>query len=78
MTEQHVTCNSFPWNKTGEFRTPILCPNMDKNKVEAAHVGNAQAPSYVTSNYGNFETRKTPALNRSLTLQGHQLLNRLN
>ena len=31
MTLKRVTCNSFPWNKAGDFRT-ILCPNMDKSK----------------------------------------------
>ena len=32
LTLEHVTCNSFPWNKDGYFRTPILCPNMDKKE----------------------------------------------
>ena len=36
MTLKSVTCNSFPWNKAGDFRTAILCPNMDKNEIEAA------------------------------------------
>ena len=36
MTLKRETCNSLPWNKARAFRTPILCPNMDKNKIEAA------------------------------------------
>ena len=47
MTLKHVTCNSFPWNKAGDFSTPILCPNADKNEIEAA------CASYVTSKSGN-------------------------
>ena len=43
MTLKGVTCNSFPWNKAGDFRTPILCPNMDIYKIEDVCVGNAQA-----------------------------------
>jgi len=31
-----ATSNSSPWNKTGDFGTPILCPDMDKNKIKAA------------------------------------------
>ena len=30
MILKHVTCNSFPWSKAGDFTTPNLCPNMDK------------------------------------------------
>ena len=44
---KHITCNSFPWNKAGHFRTPILCANMDINKMEAARAG--KCFSYVTS-----------------------------
>ena len=36
MTLKRVTCDSFSWNKAGDFRTPILCSNMDKNEIEAA------------------------------------------
>ena len=39
---KRVTCNSFPWNKAGDFRKPILCQNMDKYKIGAAHA-NARA-----------------------------------
>ena len=43
-TLKRVTYNPLSWNKAGDFRTPILCPNMDKNKIEAAHGGkNARA-----------------------------------
>ena len=42
-----LTCNSFPWNKAGDFRTPRLCPNMDKNKIEVARAG--KGTSYITS-----------------------------
>ena len=48
MTLKHVTCYSFPWNKTRDFRTPILCPNVHKNKIEAANTGKCM--SYITSN----------------------------
>ena len=47
MTLKRVTRNSFPWNKAGDLRTPILCPNMDKNKIDAARAGNCT--SYVIS-----------------------------
>ena len=36
---KHVTCISFPWNKAGDFRTPILCPSMNKNKIKPACTG---------------------------------------
>ena len=39
MNMERVTCNSFPWNKAGDFRTKTLCPNMDENKTEAAREG---------------------------------------
>ena len=39
MTLKPVTCDTFSWNKAGNFRTPILCPNMDKIKIEAARAG---------------------------------------
>ena len=41
-----LKCVSFPFNKTGEIRTPILCPNMNKIKVENGHAG--KCASYVT------------------------------
>ena len=45
-------CNSFPWNKPGDFfRTPILSPNMDKREIEAAPAG--KCGSYVTSKERN-------------------------
>ena len=47
VTLKRVTCNSFPWNKAGDFRTPILCPNMDKNEIEDARAG--KRTSYVTA-----------------------------
>ena len=56
MTLKRVTCNSFPWNKAWDFRTPIICPNANKSKIEAAHSG--KCAKYVTS-------IKTPALNQS-------------
>ena len=31
VTLKRVTCNSFPWNKAGDFRTPMLWPNVDKS-----------------------------------------------
>ena len=43
VTMKGITCNSFPWNKAGDFRTPILCPNMDKNKFQSAHAGKCRA-----------------------------------
>ena len=75
MILKSVTCNSFPWNKAGDFfrllavpselveppalvaqasrreigeraRYTMLCPNMDKNKIDAAHTENCA--SYVT------------------------------
>ena len=51
MALKCVTCNSFPWNitlrKAGDFRTQILCPNMDKNMIEAARAG--KCTSHITS-----------------------------
>ena len=47
VTLERATSNSFPWNKAGDFRTPILSPNMDKNKIDAAREG--KCASYVTS-----------------------------
>ena len=47
MALKRVTCDSFPWNKAGDFRTPILCPNMDKNEIDAARAGKCK--SNVTS-----------------------------
>lgn len=35
MTLKHVACTSFSWNKAGDYRTPILCPIVDKNKMPA-------------------------------------------
>ena len=32
MTSKRITCNSFPWNKVEDFRTPILWPNIDKDR----------------------------------------------
>ena len=46
---KHVTCKSFPWNKAGDFRPPILCPNMDKYKMEAARAGKCTSYMYVTT-----------------------------
>ena len=45
MTSKRLTRNSFPWSKAGDFRTPILCPNMVKNKIEATRAG--KCTSYV-------------------------------
>ena len=36
MPWKRVTCSSFPWNKAGDFRTPTLCPNMDKKHRSCA------------------------------------------
>ena len=47
MALKCVNCNSFPWNKAEDFKTPILCPNVNKNKIVAARVG--KCTSYVTS-----------------------------
>ena len=47
ITLKRVTCKSFPWNKAGDFRTPSLCPNVDKNKIDAARAG--KCASYVPS-----------------------------
>ena len=47
VTLKRVTCKSFPWNKAADFRTPILCPNMDKNEIVNACVG--KCVSYITS-----------------------------
>ena len=52
MTLKYITCKSFPWNKAGDFRTPILCPSMDKNKIEKARAG--RCASCVTFKLGNF------------------------
>ena len=59
MTLKRVTWNSFPWNKAGDFRTPILCPIMDKHKMEAACtlIENAQATLH--SNKDIFKLKKT-------------------
>ena len=40
MTLKH---NSFPWNKDGDFRKQILCPNMDKIRSKLHTWENAQA-----------------------------------
>ena len=47
MTLKRVTCTSFPWNKAVDFRTPILCPNMDKNMIEAARAGKMHELRYI-------------------------------
>lgn len=39
MTLKRVPCNSLPWNKAGDLRRPILCPNTDKNNIKAARAG---------------------------------------
>ena len=53
-----VTCNSFPCNKAGDLRKPILCPNMDNcmcGKIhELCHI-----------RIRKFLTKKNPALNQS-------------
>ena len=43
MTWKRVTCNSFSWNKAGNFRTPILCPNTEKkaSKLHAREIARA-------------------------------------
>ena len=46
MTLKHVTCSSFPWNKAKDFRTPMFCPNMDKNKIDATRTELARATSH--------------------------------
>ena len=71
-TLKRVTCNPFRWNKAGDFRTPILCPSMDKSKIEAAPAGNALATLH--PNEEKFKLKKTLALNQSLKLQGHELV----
>ena len=47
MTLKRVTFKSFSWNKSGDIRTPILRPNMDKSEIEAT--GAEKCMSYVTS-----------------------------
>ena len=42
-------CNSFSWNKAGDFRTPILYPNMDKNNIKIEVAREGKYTSYVIS-----------------------------
>ena len=60
MALKHATCNSFPWNKAGDFRTPILRPNMDTSKTEATRSGNARATLH--PNKEILKLKKIPAL----------------
>ena len=63
MTLKRVTCNSFPWKKAGNFSTPNLCPNMDKDKIEAAARENA--PATFHPNKETLKLKKNLALNQS-------------
>ena len=59
MTLESVTCNSFPWNKAGDFMTPILLPNMDKNKIDAARDARETARATLHPNKGIFKLKKS-------------------
>ena len=52
MTLKRVTFNSFPWNKAGDFKSPILCPNMDNCAGKWTR--------YVTSKYKEMFKLKKP------------------
>ena len=71
-TEAHdlQACNlklfSLEKARESDFRTPSLCPNMDKIRSKLHARENAQAT--LQPNKENFKLKKTSALNQSETL----------
>ena len=59
------------------FKQTILCPNMDKNKIEAARGGNGNCTATLHANKEIFELN-SPGLNQSKTLKGYKPLCKYN
>ena len=59
VTLKRVTCNSFPWNKAGDFRTPILCQIWTKVRSKLHVRENARASLH--PNKEILKTQKNPS-----------------
>ena len=68
MTLKHVTYNSFPWNKAGDFRIfAILCPKWQmRTKIRSKLHARDNAQATLHPNKDIFKQKKHPALNQSL------------